>query len=137
MKKLVLVLVLVLFGCGSAPAWLNTPNGNPQITVVRDAKRVREATFAWMLNKGYMVSQAPDSNWTVLEGSRNHETVGAIGRREQVTFNLLEKKNGQVTLFAFKSYLYTDGTALLSNRQVDYDELQGDLVEIAQSTKSE
>jgi hypothetical protein len=117
-----IVLILMLSSCGvTSPGRLDTPNGNPQVTIAKDARTVRAACLDWLLTNGYRVDNESNNSGIVLQGTN---------RSVQITFNLLNRDSTQTTVYAFESIWTStpEQTSLFQyTDQQTYNDLQADL----------
>jgi hypothetical protein len=100
------VLILMLSSCSAAaPGRLDTPNGNPQVTINRDAKVVRTAILEWLLNNGFMIDPASGNDGIAIAGITTELPWAQADQTVRLTFDLMAHDTLQTTIFAYKCYV--------------------------------
>ena len=123
-----LLVLFVVFGC-AAVGHLNTPSGQPEITVHAPVAVAQNVALGWLLSNGYKVGQQVDTKAVSLSGGK--DVTSAYYRLfpgnqdiQRVLFNFFAKDSTTTVIYATRSVTSTRTQAGRGGTTGEYTELR-------------
>ena len=134
MRKILYVLAFLAISSCAAPGHLNTPSGTPEVTVHASVQQAQKESQHWLLSHGFEVGNLPDASRQVVYIS-GHQFMDNGNSNVWISFNYYSPDSTTTTIYAKKVIWYKHTGNKPQTSQSDYEELQSDLMAIAESLK--